>query len=119
MREIPVLESVRKGELKLEETRYSMAVYRAYVIARTAGNEHLDFNDIIWDQDIQELVAMWRELELEFVTLSNSSSGMVDTLAYLEKLGCKLLGLTKVRGQYPDIITGQHAIIPAFLVEVN
>lgn len=89
-------------------------LYRRYEDAREAGNEKLDFNDVIWEKDIPDLVKTMKENGITEFTISSTFSSLIDTIVEFEKYGAKLLGTTTVKATYIDFRTGENEVHPAF-----
>ena len=114
MKEIKVFEEARAaGGKNLREAGINPTVYWAYFYSKEAGNDLIDFNEVIWDNDIPEIVRTCRENNIREFTISTTMSSLIKTLAEFEKLGCKMVGLTQVNATYTDWRTGKNAVIPA------
>lgn len=97
----------------LEEQNINSTVYRAYQTAKEAGNELLDFNEVIWDYDIEPILDTCKTYGIAEFTISSTFSSLIATLAEFDKRGCHMAGLTEVKARYTDWKTGEHQIIPA------
>ena len=89
---------------------FSFQVLRAYEESNDAGFDRINFGDIIWDKDIPEVTESLRRTGISEFTISNQSSGILETLSGFETSGAVVLGLTK--------ITGREGTSPAFLMKV-
>lgn len=87
---------------------------KAYQHTKEAGNDLLNFDDVIWDYDVEGIVNNCREFGVKEFTISAPFSNVLEMLAKFEDEGCKLQGLTKVKDRYTE---GES--IPAFLVTVG
>lgn len=109
-------------ELFTEDYRETGINHTAYTAVRNrkrTGNKLLDFNDVIWDRDIPEIVDTLKRMgEAEF-TISSKFSSIVDTIAAFNKLGVTLIGITEVNANYKNFGTGEFERIPAFLLRAN
>lgn len=90
----------------------------AYFKSLEAGNDLPDFNDVIWEKDIPEILAGCRKYGIKEFTISSTFSGLTKTIAALEDAGCHLDGLVRIKG-HKDVWTGEREIIPAFKMTVN
>ncbi len=88
-------------------------MFWAYRHSIEAGNELIDFSDVIWDYDIEDIAKTLRENCISEFTISSTFSSLIDTLAAFEEHGFKMAGLTQVRARYTDWQTGEHKLIPA------
>ena len=83
------------------------------------GNELIDFNEVIWDYDIEEIAQTLRANGITEFTISSTFSSLIETLAAFEKHGISMAGLTTVKARYTDWKTGEHALIPAIKMTVK
>lgn len=115
MKEIKIFEDAIKNDCpNLKEAGINRTMFWAYRETREeANNELLNFSEIIWDYDIEEIVNCCRENGITEFTISSNFSSLIDTLAEFEKYGCKMNGLTKVNARYVDVFTGERKVIPA------
>ena len=90
----------------------------AYRKAQKTGNRYLDFYDVIWDHDIEVIVDECRKAGVDFITISSSQSGMIETLAKFQQLGCKLEMIMQVKAPYEDFMTGEFKEIPAMAIKL-
>ena len=79
----------------------------------TATFDNIDFNGIIWDYDIPEIVKALKENGISEFTISSTFSSLIETLAAFEKEGIRMAGLTEVNATYSDWKIGKKARIPA------
>ncbi len=88
-------------------------MFWAYRKSLDAGNDLIDFNEVIWDEDIEAIAKCMNENSITEFTISSTFSGLIPTLAAFDKLGFTMAGITEVNATYTDIWTGKKAIIPA------
>ncbi|MBQ6773783.1 MAG: hypothetical protein IJP48_06965 [Synergistaceae bacterium] len=89
---------------------FSFQTFSAYEDSKDAGLDRLNFRDIIWDKDISKVVASLKKFGILEFTISNQSSGILETLAGFERNGVILLGLTRTGNRHLDS--------PAFLMKI-
>ena len=89
------------------------AFFWAYKKARKEEWEELNFEEVIWDNEIEQIAENLRRFNIHSFTISSTFSGLIATLAKFEEQGFKLAGLTKAKASYDDWQTGERAIIPA------
>lgn len=102
-----------------KELGINQTLFWAYRAAKETGNELIDFNDVIWDYDIEEIAQTLRANGITEFTISSTFSSLIETLAAFEKQGISMAGLTTVKARYTDWKTGEHALIPAIKMTVK
>ena len=83
-----------------EQTRENCAnytIYSAYQKSKEIGHDLIDFSELIWPDDVAEIVTTLKKNDVQEFTISHISSCLIDCLADFEKLGCKINGLTKIK----------------------
>lgn len=118
MKTIESLEAARGKEITFEELGVHRTFYWAYINSCEAETEILDFNDVIWEQDIPEIVDNCHRFEINRFTISCGMSSMAETIWAFEKNGCCLIGMTEVNTRFDDWKTGQRGRKPAFEIRV-
>jgi len=88
-------------------------MFWAYRKSTEAGNDHINFEETIWDEDIGPIASCMNENGITEFTVSSTFSGLIPTLAAFEKHGFRLEGITEVNAGYRDRGTGENARIPA------
>ena len=71
-------------------------VWRAYRNSRDNENEILDFNDIIWDRDVEALTACMKENGIKAFTYSCRATDAVETLWLFKEAGCTIGDMVEV-----------------------
>lgn len=94
-------------------------VYDLYKLARDAGNEYIDFHDVIWDKDVPAKIASLRELGIEMFTFSSKWSSTVETAWLFLQNGCTLEGLIQINSQFSKFMSDEREQIPAYIFKVN
>ena len=97
MKKIAEIEKAEKNET-IEELNINYTFCRAYTITKRRENKYLDFHDVIWDREIDEIFENLQRFGIKTFTISNSSSGLQRTLAAFCEKGCKIAGIVKVNG---------------------
>lgn len=110
-------------KLKLSESQLS-GLNRTFVDAykdsiETAGNETLDFADVIWKDDIAEIVEICRKFGIKEFTVSVMMGNLINALEEFENRGFKIDGLTKVKARYKNWRTGEQDIVPAIKLKAK
>ena len=90
-------EEILNGSRELDEEHVNRTMFQAYLQGKESGNARLDFNDIIWDKDIQPIAETVR------------------------RLGIKVQGIVKVNSRFHVSYdeSKEHEVIPAFLMNVE
>ena len=118
MKEVKFFEQAKAKKASFKESGINSTMYWAYENSKKAGNETIDFSDVIWDGDIEPIVKACRANGISYITISSTFSGLITSLAAFEKQGCKLDGLTEVKANYTDWETGEKEILPAIIVRM-
>ena len=103
----------------LKEWGINQTLFWAYRDSITAGNEEINFDDVIWDYDIEEIANTLKENDITEFTISSTFSSLIPTLAEFEKHGFRMAGLTEVKANYMDWQTQERAAIPAIRMELR
>ena len=120
MRKINWIEDLKaKGNSKLSYYGLNYTTYWAYNYSMEAENETLNFGDVVWEYDIEEIIAFCKENGIDHITISSTFSSLITILAKFEELGCKMAGLTKVNSRFRDIATGEREQIPAIKMIIS
>jgi hypothetical protein len=71
-------------------------IWRAYEHSRENENEILNFDDIIWDRDVEALTACMRENGIKAFTYSCRATDAVETLWLFKEAGCTIGEMVEV-----------------------
>lgn len=113
MKKIEIFERAMNEGGKLKDYGINSTLFAAYRDCQETGNDNIDFNGVIWDYDIPEIVKSLKENGISEFTISSTFSSLIETLAAFEKIGIRMAGLTEVNATYSDWKTGKKAKIPA------
>ena len=114
MKKIELFErAIAEQAASLKDLGINHTLFWAYRNSIAAGNEEINFEDVIWDYDIEEIVKTLKENVISGFTISSTFSSLIPTLAEFAKHGFQMAGLTEVRAKYTDWQTGKPAVIPA------
>ncbi len=117
MKKIEFLEQMAKEKKYYEETQVNQTFGLAYFAARRNGNDLLDFGEVIWRRDVEQICENLEEFEIREFTISSTYSGLIEIIAEFDKKGWKVAGITEVNANYTDLTTGKLQIIPAFRMQ--
>lgn len=107
-----------KETIKNEEKGFRI-IWTMYEKARDNQNMYIDFNDVIWDNEVPSIIQTLRDNGIEKFTFSSTWSSAVKTAWLFKENGCTLEGLTEVNEGYEDFITGEMKKTPAYLFKLN
>ena len=69
---------------------------RDYEVSRDNGNEILNFDDIIWDDDVEALTSCMKENGIKEFTYSCRATSAIDTLWLFKQAGCTIGEMVEV-----------------------
>lgn len=118
MKTIDKIEKVKNMNVLLEDVGINRTFYWAYIRTQETTNENLDFEDVIWESDVEGIIKNCKEFGLKEITISSRFTSLIDILAEFEKQGAKLIGLTKVTTRFYACGTNQPEIINALKIEI-
>lgn len=111
--------AMTEGNEFFKEHNINLTLFTAYRQQKDSDNEMLDFSEVIWKQDIEPISEFFKAHGITKFTISSTFSSLIETLAAFEKQGFRINGLTEVRANYTDFITGEKKIIPAIRMKLN
>lgn len=114
MKRIKLFERAIKEEAdSLANYGINGTLFWAYRNSIDAENDKIDFGEVIWEREIEEIAEFLKANEIYEFTISSTFSSLITTLAEFEKHGFKMAGLTEVNARYTDFATGKRARVPA------
>lgn len=111
--------AMTEGNEFFKEHNINPMLFTAYRQQKDSGNEMLDFSEVIWTQDIEPISDFFKAQDITEFTISSTFSSLIETLSAFEKQGFRMNGLTEVKANYTDFITGEKKIIPAIRMKLN
>ena len=118
MKTIDKIEKVKNMNVLLEDVGINRTFYWAYIRTQETTNEILDFNDVIWESDVEGIIKNCKEFGLKEITISSRFTSLIDILAEFEKQGAKLAGLTQVTSRFYACGTNDYELINALKIEI-
>lgn len=118
MKTIDKIEKVKNMNVLLEDVGINRTFYWAYIRTQETINENLDFEDIIWENDVEGIIKNCKEFGLKEITISSRFASLIDILAEFEKQGAKLAGLTQVTSRFYACGTNNYELINAVKIEI-
>ena len=82
------------------ESLTNRTLYQAYVNSQKAENNSIDFDDIIWADDVKPIAEILTRLGVQEFTISVRAGSLLDILSEFEELGFRIKGMTKVNISY-------------------
>ena len=114
MKKIEIFErAIAEQAASLKDYGINGTAFWAYRKSIDAGNDLIDFSEVIWDEDIEAIAETFNTAGITEFTISSTFSSLIPTLAAFEKKGFKMDGLTEVNANHTDWQTGERAKIPA------
>lgn len=87
-----------------------LGAYRASI---KVGNDKINFDEVIWDDEIKEIAKELTSYGICEFTISSNYSGLIKTLAAFQNYGFQMAGITEEKAGYRDILTEEYEILPA------
>lgn len=114
MKKITAFENAIANQVKdIRAEGINPTAFWAYRKSIDAGNDLIDFSEVIWDEDVEPIAETFRTYGITEFTISSTFSGLIATLAAFEKNGYRMDGLTEVNANYIDWMTNERARVPA------
>ena len=79
-----------------EMGRIAIKIMRAYEKSRDNENEILNFDDVIWDEEVEALTACMKENGINAFTYSCRATDAVETLWLFRQAGCTIGEMVEV-----------------------
>ena len=118
MKKIDLFErAIAEQAANLKEYGINGTAFWAYRKSIEAGNNHIDFSEVIWDEDIDAIVQTFADNGITEFTISSTFSSLISTLAAFDKHSFKMAGITEVNANYTDWMTNERAKVPAILMK--
>lgn len=109
MKKIELFErAIAERAERLQDYGINSTAFWAYRKSIDAGNDLIDFSDVIWDYDIEAIAQTFADSGITEFTISSRFSDLIPTLAAFDKLGFKMAAMTEVNAAYTDWQTGKH-----------
>lgn len=123
IKKIEILDKARENGTRYSEIGINSTFGAAYFYSLEAGNDLINFDEVIWDRDIDEILENCRRFGIEGFTISSTFSSLITTIAELQKRGCKLEDLIEINSRFDDWKAGlegesRKERIPAFKISL-
>lgn len=124
MKRIEILERAKENGTRYADIDTNPTFGAAYFYSKEAGNELINFGEVIWDYDIDEIIKDCKKHGIESFTISSTFSSLTVTIAEFIKKGCTLDGMVEINSRYEDWRAGlegesRKERIPAFKLSIH
>jgi hypothetical protein len=124
MERIEILEKAYENRTAFADNNINRTFGAAYFYSREAGNDLINFGEVIWDYDIDEIIENCRRFGIKAFTISSTFSSLILTIAEFQKRGINLDGLIEINSRFDDWKAGlegesRKERIPAFKLSIN
>lgn len=113
MKNIDIFEKTIQDGSDLQERGINATLYWAYRNSKDAGNDLINFDEVIWDNDVHPICDTLKENEITEFTISSPFSSLIATLAQFDEQGFKMDGIVRVKSRHANWFTGERELIPA------
>ena len=114
MKKITAFENAIANQVKdIRAEGINATTFWAYRKSIDAGNDLIDFSEVIWDEDVEPIAETFRQNGITEFTISSTLSSLIATLPAYDKQGFKMAGITQVNANYTDWMTNERAKVPA------
>lgn len=114
MKRIEQFENAIKNKVpNLLEVGINPTLFWAYRQSIEAENEHINFAEVIWDEDVAEIAETLKANGICEFTISSQYSSLTSTLVEFAKYGFQFGGLTEVNERFYNFFTGERGKVPA------
>ncbi len=114
MKKIEAFEQAIENKVSdLRKEGINPTLFWAYRSLEESGNDKIDFHDVIWESEIEDIVNCLKENGIYEFTISSPFSSLLEIIAEFQKHGFQMAGLTEVNGTQKDWETGLKKRMPA------
>lgn len=113
MLEIREFDEILSRSREFNDASDNRTMLWAYENSKAAGNARLDFNEVIWDEDIKAIADTLRKSGIREFTISVHQGNLIDMLAAFQELGIFIKCMVQVKTRYKS--TG---LVSAILMQV-
>ena len=82
--------------------KIAIHIWREYQSSREHGNLNLDLSEVIWDEQVPEMVACMKANGIERFTYSATYTEAIKTAWLFQQEGCVLEGFVEINSRYTD-----------------
>lgn len=110
---IPAIEKVIAEKTNSSEENINIRLFWAYKHSLEAGNDLINFYDIIWERNIEGIVENLNYYKINEFSISSNFSGLITILAAFDKYGFTMAGITDAKETYIDLTTNERTVSKA------
>ena len=110
---IPAIEKVIAERASSAEGNINIRLFWAYKHSLEAGNDLINFYDVIWERDIEGIVENLNYYKINEFSLSSNFSGLITILAEFDKHGFTVAGIIEAKETYIDLTTNERPVSKA------
>ena len=114
---IAKFENIVEDWKEIEKAGINRTSYLAYCKSKANEQELIDFNDVIWAEDVDAIVMILKENGIKEFTIFCKFCDLIDRLAAFEQLGCKIKGTTEILTSWTGL-DGRRQKITALKMEI-
>ena len=118
MKKIEKLEQAKQQNANLNEWGINRTFYWAYRSTLETNNNTINFNDVIWENDVEPIIKNCMEFKINTITISTKFSSLVIILGLFTDNGCNITGMTKVELEQKDLFTKEPKIEYAIEIKI-
>ncbi len=96
-----------------KEKDFCNTLFSAYQSTKKAGNERLNFDEIIWGRDIELIIKLLKEFGISEFTISSAASNLMEILAIFQNNNIVIRGIVGIKEPYDE------RKVPAILMKVQ
>lgn len=116
MKKIAAVEKALASKEAYKASGINSTVCSAYKESKISEKEFIDFNNVIWDNEVLEIVKQLKEFDVKQFTISSGYSNLLDTVQVFVDNGCTVKGLIKINKK--SNWNNEVEQIPALLIEL-
>lgn len=94
---IPAIEKVIAEKAKSSEENINIRLFWAYKHSLEAGNDLINFYDVIWEHDVESIVECLSNNKINEFSISSNFSGLITILAEFDKHSFTMAGITDAK----------------------
>ena len=100
MKRIELFErAIAEKARNLKDYGINSSMFWAYRKSMEAGNDSIDFGEVIWDEVIEAITECMKEKGITVYSISSTFCSLIPILGALEKHGSTLDGLTELNAK--------------------
>ena len=110
---IPAIEKVITEKTNSTEENINIRLFWAYKHSLGAGNDLINFYDIVLDRDVEGIVENLNYHKINEFLISSNFSGLITILAAFDKHGFTMAGIMDAKETYIDLTTNERTVSKA------